>query len=81
MIYGRSVNNCEIFNFVRNLAPCAGEVEIDSINSVEDTKGNNGERGALSATNLRLIWVSHRRPKTNLSANFILKFYFTFFFV
>lgn len=23
-----------------------GEVVIDSINSVEDTKGNNGERGA-----------------------------------
>jgi len=53
-----------------NLAPCPGENEIDSINSVEDTKGNNGERGALSATNLRLIWCSHKHPKTNLSIGF-----------
>jgi len=44
-----------------------GEVEIDSINSVEDTKGNNGEKGALSLTNLRIIWCSHKEPRTNLS--------------
>ncbi len=44
-----------------------GEYEIDSINSVEDTKGNNGEKGALSITNLRLIWCAHKDPKTNLS--------------
>ena len=28
-----------------------GEAVIDSINSVEDTKGNNGERGSLGVTN------------------------------
>jgi Bardet-Biedl syndrome 5 protein len=44
-----------------------GEVEIDSINSVEDTKGNNGDRGSLSITNLRIIWSSHKRARTNLS--------------
>jgi len=44
-----------------------GEEEIDSINSVEDSKGNNGDRGFLVITNLRLIWVSHKRPRTNLS--------------
>ena len=44
-----------------------GEEEIDSINSVEDTKGNNGERGFLIITNLRLIWASHKQPMTNLS--------------
>ncbi len=44
-----------------------GEIEIDSINSVEDTKGNNGERGQLSITNLRMIWSSHKHPKINLS--------------
>lgn len=49
------------------LRPRRGEVEIDSINSVEDTKGNNGEKGALSITNLRIIWCSHKDPKTNLS--------------
>lgn len=49
------------------LKPRRGEQEIDSINSVEDTKGNNGEKGALSITNLRLIWCSHKDPKTNLT--------------
>lgn len=44
-----------------------GEKLIDSINSVEDTKGNNGERGSLIVTNLRLLWVSHLNPKINLS--------------
>jgi len=53
-----------------HLKPRRGEVEIDSINSVEDTKGNNGERGALSVTNLRIIWCSHKTPKTNLSIGF-----------
>lgn len=52
------------------LAPCPGEREIDSINSVEDTKGNNGERGAISATNLRIIWCSHKSPRTNLSIGY-----------
>lgn len=49
------------------LKPRRGEFEIDSINSVEDTKGNNGEKGALSITNLRIVWCAHKDPKTNLS--------------
>lgn len=49
------------------LQPRKGEIEIDSINAVEDTKGNNGEKGALSVTNLRLIWCSTKNPQTNLS--------------
>ena len=44
-----------------------GEKLIDSINSVEDTKGNNGERGSLIVTNLRILWVSHANSKINLS--------------
>ena len=44
-----------------------GEVIIDSINSVEDTKGNNGERGSLIVTNLRILWVAHENPNVNLS--------------
>jgi Bardet-Biedl syndrome 5 protein len=40
---------------------------IDSINSVEDTKGNNGERGSLLVTNLRIIWASHANSTINLS--------------
>jgi len=49
------------------LNPRRGEVEIDTINAVEDTKGNNGEKGQLSVTNLRVIWCSHKDPRTNLS--------------
>ena len=45
----------------------SGEYIIDSINSVEDTKGNNGERGSLIVTNLRILWVAHTNTKTNLS--------------
>lgn len=44
-----------------------GEKIIDSINSVEDTKGNNGERGSLVVTNLRILWISHSNSKINLS--------------
>lgn len=44
-----------------------GEIEMDSINSVEDTKGNNGERGSLIISNLRMIWVAHKSQRTNLS--------------
>lgn len=47
-----------------------GEIEIDAINSIEDTKGNNGEKGALMITNLRLVWCSHSNPKTNLSIGY-----------
>lgn len=47
-----------------------GEFQIDSINSVEDTKGNNGERGFLVVSNLRLIWTSAKSQRTNLSIGF-----------
>ena len=47
-----------------------GEKVIDSINSVEDTKGNNGERGSLLITNLRLIWFSDTNQRVNLSVGF-----------
>jgi len=51
-----------------NMRP--GEVPIQSFNSVEDTKGNNGERGKLMVTNLRILWVSHSMPRVNLSIGF-----------
>mmetsp|Transcript_45498 Transcript_45498/g.99081 ORF Transcript_45498/g.99081 Transcript_45498/m.99081 type:complete len:349 (+) Transcript_45498:212-1258(+) len=47
-----------------------GEVAIDSMGSVEDTKGNNGEKGSLSITNLRLIWICTRSAKVNLSVGY-----------
>ncbi len=52
-------------NYSDPVAYCARG--IDSINSVEDTKGNNGERGSLIVTNLRIVWVAHANTKVNLS--------------
>lgn len=47
-----------------------GEVQIDAINTIEDTKGNNGEKGSLAITNLRLIWVCQRNSRINLSVGY-----------
>lgn len=47
-----------------------GESFIDTINGVEDTKGNNGIRGFLIITNLRLIWYSEKSAKTNLTIGY-----------
>jgi Bardet-Biedl syndrome 5 protein len=44
-----------------------GEIAIDSINAVEDTKGNNGAKGYLIVTNLRVIWVAKENNAVNLS--------------
>ena len=43
---------------------------IDRLDSVEDTKGNNGDRGRLLVTNLRVIWHSHSMPRVNLSIGY-----------
>lgn len=43
---------------------------IDKMDAVEDTKGNNGERGRLIVTNLRIIWHSLTMPRVNLSIGF-----------
>jgi Bardet-Biedl syndrome 5 protein len=50
-----------------DLALRRGEVIIDTLSSVEDSKGASGVRGDLSVTNLRLIWVSHRTSRVNIS--------------
>ncbi|XP_070566025.1 BBSome complex member BBS5 isoform X2 [Ptychodera flava] len=47
-----------------------GETLIDRLDSVEDTKGNNGDRGRLLVTNLRLIWHSQTLPRVNLSVGY-----------
>uniref|UniRef100_K1QJC8 Bardet-Biedl syndrome 5-like protein n=1 Tax=Magallana gigas TaxID=29159 RepID=K1QJC8_MAGGI len=47
-----------------------GEKLIDALNAVEDTKGNNGDRGRLMVTNLRIIWHSLALPRVNLSIGF-----------
>jgi Bardet-Biedl syndrome 5 protein len=55
---------------VKGLALRKGEFEIDHHEGVEDTKGNNGERGTLVVTNLRVIWFSKRSRRTNLSIGY-----------
>ncbi|XP_028618794.1 Bardet-Biedl syndrome 5 protein [Grammomys surdaster] len=47
-----------------------GEVLIDCLDSIEDTKGNNGDRGRLLVTNLRIIWHSLALPRINLSIGY-----------
>uniref|UniRef100_A0A8D3ARM3 Bardet-Biedl syndrome 5 protein homolog n=1 Tax=Scophthalmus maximus TaxID=52904 RepID=A0A8D3ARM3_SCOMX len=47
-----------------------GEALIDCLDSIEDTKGNNGDRGRLLVTNLRIIWHSVALPRVNLSVGY-----------
>lgn len=43
-----------------------GEVLIDKLDSIEDTKGNAGDRGRMLVTNLRTIWHSRTMPRVSL---------------
>lgn len=52
--------------FCRQLNTIPGEFIIETFDSVEDTKGNNGERGILKVTNLRLIWYAVASNRINL---------------
>ncbi|KAF8059191.1 bbs5 [Scenedesmus sp. PABB004] len=49
------------------LACRRGEEVLETFDAVEDTKGNNGDGGRLTLTNLRATWVSGRAPRTNIS--------------
>lgn len=55
---------------ISQLQPRKGEIVVDSINSVEDTKGNNGDKGSLLITNLRLVWFSDQNQRINLSIGY-----------
>ena len=43
-----------------------GELLIDKLDSIEDTKGNAGDRGRILVTNLRVIWHSQSMPRVSL---------------
>lgn len=43
-----------------------GEKVIDKLDNIEDTKGNNGDRGRLIITNIRILWHSISSPRINL---------------
>ena len=47
-----------------------GEILIDKLDSIEDTKGNAGDRGRLLITNLRVIWHSASMPRVSLSIGY-----------
>lgn len=51
----------------KSLAPCPGEFEVETLSNIEDSKGSSGEHGQLRLTNIRILWVSSKSPKTNLS--------------
>ena len=39
---------------------------IDRLDSIEDTKGNSGDRGRMLVTNLRIIWHSLTMQRVSL---------------
>lgn len=43
-----------------------GETIIDKLDSIEDTKGNAGDRGRIIITNIRILWHSLASPRINL---------------
>jgi Bardet-Biedl syndrome 5 protein len=43
---------------MKDLALIKNEQVVDSMNHVEDTKGNNGDLGSMIITNLRMIWFA-----------------------
>ncbi|CAH1789030.1 unnamed protein product, partial [Owenia fusiformis] len=47
-----------------------GEKTVDRLDAIEDTKGNNGDRGRLIITNLRILWHSISLPRVNLSIGY-----------
>jgi Bardet-Biedl syndrome 5 protein len=51
----------------KSLAACPGEFELETLSNIEDSKGSSGEHGQLRLTNIRILWVSSKSPKTNLS--------------
>ncbi|CAD5217795.1 unnamed protein product [Bursaphelenchus okinawaensis] len=54
----------------RQLKLIPGEFLVERIENVEDTKGNNGDRGILRITNIRLIWHAVNSPRINLSIGY-----------
>ncbi|XP_050447811.1 Bardet-Biedl syndrome 5 protein homolog isoform X1 [Cataglyphis hispanica] len=53
-----------------NMQLRSGELTIDKLDMIEDTKGNAGDLGKLIVTNLRIIWHSLSYPRINLSIGY-----------
>lgn len=55
------------FSFLyREMRLILGEKVIDKLDNVEDTKGNNGDKGRMIITNIRILWHSSSSPRINL---------------
>ena len=54
------------FSTIRQMKMRPGEVLIDRLDSIEDTKGNSGDRGRMLVTNLRVIWHSLTMQRVSL---------------
>lgn len=50
-----------------NMQLRSGELTVDKLDMIEDTKGNAGDLGKLIVTNLRILWHSLSFPRINLS--------------
>jgi len=57
----------KIIYICSNMQLRTGELTIDKLDMIEDTKGNAGDLGRLIVTNLRIIWHSLALPRINLS--------------
>ena len=51
----------------RDIRERSGETTLAYFDPVEDTKGNNGVRGFVRVTNLRLVWETKKHDNLNLS--------------
>ena len=66
------MQSCSEYNILlyivcfRQMRMRSGEMLIDRLDSIEDTKGNAGDRGRLLVTNLRVIWHSQTMPRVSL---------------
>ena len=58
-----------------------GEILIDKLDSIEDTKGNSGDRGRLLVTNLRVIWHSLTMQRVSLCNTELVTLLFKFPFI
>ncbi len=48
----------------------SGETAVDTLNNIEDTKGNNGDLGTMIFSNLRMLWYLGSNFKINLSIGY-----------
>ena len=61
-MHATEINFFLFFWYCSQLQPCPGEVIIDFLAHVEDTKGNNGDKGNLFTGGLGMQYVQIISP-------------------